>query len=56
MSLQDRSIAIIGAGNMGRALLKMALHNGARIFLFDINPEAFNNLPRNIVGLSRQED
>ncbi|MCX2944057.1 saccharopine dehydrogenase C-terminal domain-containing protein [Rahnella perminowiae] len=50
MSLQDRSIAIIGAGNMGRALLKMALHNGARIFLFDINPEAFNNLPPEYSG------
>lgn len=39
MSLQDKSIAIFGAGNMGQALLKMALGKGARVFLFDKNPD-----------------
>ena len=42
MSLQDKSIAIFGAGNMGRALLKMALAKGARVILFDKNLDMLN--------------
>lgn len=39
MSLQDKSIAIFGAGNMGQTLLKMAIDKSARVYLFDKNPD-----------------
>lgn len=40
MPFKDKKIGIIGAGNMGLTLVKMALGKNAHIILFDKNPEA----------------